>query len=189
MRLTLATHNEHKLTEFARLLTGHQLVGLPAGSAAPTEDGDSFAANALIKARAGAAISGIPTVADDSGICVESLGGAPGILSARWAGEECDDAANLQVLIDQTEPGDKLEYICAIAYCDPQSGTEQVVEGSCLGTRASEPRGSGGFGYDPAFEPVSAPGHTMAELSGEEKDRISHRGNAVRRLSLLLGDR
>ncbi len=189
MRLMLATHNEHKLSEFARLLPGHELVGLPAGSEAPVEDGDSFAANALIKARAGAAISDLPTVADDSGICVERLAGAPGIFSARWAGEQCDDAANLKKLIDQTEPGDRLEYICAIAYCDPQSGTEQVVEGSCLGIRAAEPRGSGGFGYDPAFEPVGAPGQTMAELSGAEKDRISHRGNAVRELSELLGDR
>lgn len=189
MRLTLATHNEHKLSEFARLLPGYELVGLPAGSAAPLEDGDSFAANALIKARAGAAISGGPTVADDSGICVESLGGAPGIRSARWAGEQCDDAANLEKLIAQTEPGDRLEYICAIAYCDPQSGAEQVVEGSCLGVRAAQPRGSGGFGYDPAFEPTAEPGRTMAELSGEAKDRISHRGKAVRELSLILGAR
>ena len=189
MRLTLATHNEHKLSEFARLLPGYEIVGLPAGSEAPTEDGDSFAANALLKARAGAAISGSPAVADDSGICVESLAGAPGILSARWAGEPCDDAANLKKLIDQTEPGDRLEYICAIAYCDPQGGVERVVEGSCLGTRAAEPRGSGGFGYDPAFEPLQSPGRTMAELSGDEKDQISHRGNAVRELSLLLGDR
>ena len=166
MRLTLATHNEHKLSEFARLLPGYEIVGLPAGSEAPTEDGDSFAANALIKARAGAALSG-----------------------SRWAGEPCDDAANLKKLIDQTEPGDRLEYICAIAYCDPQGGVERVVEGSCLGTRAAEPRGSGGFGYDPAFEPLQSPGRTMAELSGDEKDQISHRGNAVRELSLLLGDR
>ncbi len=182
MRLTLATHNEHKLNEFARLLPGYDLVALPPGSVAPVEDGDSFAANALIKARAGAAISGSATVADDSGICVQSLGGAPGILSARWAGEGCDDAANLQLLIDKTEPGERLEYVCAIAYCDPRSGTETTVEGRCLGIRAAEPRGSEGFGYDPAFEPLQAPGRTMAELSGEEKDRISHRGDAAREL-------
>ena len=186
MRLTVATHNEHNLVEFARLLPEYELVSLPQGSEAPAEDGDSFAANALIKARAGAAISGGPTVADDSGICVESLGGAPGILSARWAGEHADDAANLQLLIDRTEPGDRLEYVCAIAYCDPLSGTEEIVEASCLGRRAAEPRGERGFGYDPAFEPLEAPGRTMAELEGDEKDRISHRGGAARGLDAWL---
>jgi len=186
MRLTVATHNEHKLVEFARLLPDYELVALPPGSEAPDEDGDSFAANALIKARAGAEASGGPTIADDSGICAQSLGGAPGILSARWAGEQCDDGANLQMLIDRTEPGDRLEYICAIAYCDPQSGTEELVEASCLGRRAAEPRGERGFGYDPAFEPLDAPGRTMAELEGDEKDRISHRGGAARALDSWL---
>jgi len=186
MRLTVATHNEHKLSEFARLLPGYELVALPAGSEAPDEDGDSFAANALIKARAGAELSGAPTIADDSGICVESLGGEPGIRSARWAGEHSDDAANLQLLIEKTEPGDRLEYVCAIAYCDPQSGAEETLEGRCLGLRAAQPRGSGGFGYDPAFEPLEAPGQTMAELSGDQKDQISHRGNAARALDAWL---
>jgi XTP/dITP diphosphohydrolase len=91
------------------------------------------------------------------------------------------------MLIDKTEPGDRLEYVCAIAYCDPRNNVETTVEGRCHGIRAAEPRGSGGFGYDPVFEPIGAPGRTMAELNGDEKDRISHRGNAVRELSLLLG--
>jgi len=186
MRLTVATHNEHKLVEFARLFPDYELVSLPQGSEAPAEDGDSFAANALIKARAGAVVSGGPTVADDSGICVEALGGAPGILSARWAGEQCDDGANLQLLIDRTEPGDRLEYICVIAYCDPLSGIEEIFEASCLGQRAAEPRGERGFGYDPAFEPLEAPGRTMAELQADEKDRISHRGGAARALDSWL---
>lgn len=189
MRLTVATHNSHKLAEFARLLPGYELVPLPQGSQAPLEDGASFTENALIKARAGAAISKGPTVADDSGISVATLGGAPGIRSARWAGEEADDSANLQLLIDSTEPGDSLKYICVIAYCDPQSGSEEVFEESCQGTRAALPRGSQGFGYDPAFEPAEFPDRTMAELSGEEKDQISHRGKAARALALWLGAR
>ncbi len=189
MRITLATHNEHKLSEFARLMPDYELVALPDRCDAPAEDGDSFAANALIKARAGASISAGPTIADDSGICVESLAGAPGIMSARWAGEQCDDAANLRMLIDRTQPGDRLEYVCAIAYCDPQSGAEKVVEASCVGRRAAAPRGSGGFGYDPAFEPLELPGRTIAELSSAEKDRISHRGNAVRALDDWLRGR
>jgi XTP/dITP diphosphohydrolase len=189
MRLTVATHNEHKLAEFARLMPHYELVALPQGSAAPVEDGESFAANALIKARAGAAIGDGPAIADDSGICVERLGGAPGIRSARWAGEQCDDAANLQMLIDKTEPGDNVKYVCAIAFCDPRSGTEKVFEATCRGTRAASPRGSDGFGYDPAVEPTAMPGRTMAELSGEEKDQISHRGKAIRALDLWLGER
>ncbi len=189
MRLTVATHNEHKLREFERLMPGYELELLPAGSEAPIEDGTSFAANAALKARAGAALSDSPTIADDSGICVESLGGAPGILSARWAGEPCDDAANLQMLIDQTVPGERLQYHCAIAFYDPQSGVEEIVEGICSGIRAGEPRGSEGFGYDPAFEPLDTPGRTMAELSGEEKDRISHRGAAVEALDIWLRGR
>ena len=189
MRLTVATHNEHKLSEFARLLPGYELVALPAGSEAPAEDGDSFAANALIKARAGAEMTGEPTIADDSGICVESLGGEPGIHSARWAGEQSDDAANLELLIEKTEPGARLEYVCVIAYCDPQSGAEETFEGRCCGLRAAQPSGRGGFGYDPAFEPLDLPGKTMAELSGDQKDQISHRGKAARELDSWLRDR
>uniref|UniRef100_A0A6J5ZNU6 dITP/XTP pyrophosphatase n=1 Tax=freshwater metagenome TaxID=449393 RepID=A0A6J5ZNU6_9ZZZZ len=179
MRLTLATHNSHKLSEFERLLPGCELVALPQGSDPPVEDGSTFAANALIKARAGAATSSAATIADDSGICVAALDGAPGVLSARWAGEGCDDAANLERLIELTEPGDRLEYRCVIAYCDPESGLELTFEGSCEGSRAPEPRGDGGFGYDPAFEPDEFPGRTMAELSAAEKDSISHRGRAA----------
>lgn len=186
MRLTVATHNEHKLAEFARLMPGYELDLLPAGSEAPIEDGDSFEANALIKARAGAQLSGAATIADDSGICVEALGGEPGIHSARWAGEGSDDAANLQLLIERTAAGDRLEYVCVIAYVDPVSGNEHLVEGRCAGIRAAEPRGSDGFGYDPAFEPLDLPGRTMAQLTGPEKDSISHRGNAVRELESWL---
>ncbi len=189
MRLTVATHNSHKLEEFARLLPRFDLQALPPSAFEPVEDGDSFAANALIKARAGAEAAGMPGIADDSGICVEVLSGAPGILSARWAGAERDDRANLDLLIERTAAGDALEYLCVVAYCDPGDGTEITFEGRCSGTRAAQPRGSGGFGYDPAFEPTAAPGRTMAELSPAEKDAISHRGHAVKQLESWLTTR
>lgn len=180
MAVRLATGNPHKVRELSALLAGLQLEGPPEDFEMPVEDGATFADNALIKARSLAAATGKPAMADDSGICVERLGGAPGVRSARWAGEQATDEENLALLLASTEPGDRLEYICVIAWVDPSTGQELTFEGRCAGRRAADPRGSGGFGYDPAFEADDSPGRTMAELGPGEKDRISHRGRAAR---------
>ncbi len=183
MRLLLATRNDHKLREFGRLLPGVQLEPLPEGLPAPVEDGDSYAANALIKARAAASATGRPAIADDSGIEAEALEGAPGIRSARFAGEDATDAENLAKLRAQAPPGSRLRYVCAIAHVEPH-GLEHVFERTTSGTVAPEPRGDRGFGYDPLFVPDDVPGdRTMAELSDTEKDAVSHRGRAARALA------
>jgi XTP/dITP diphosphohydrolase len=183
VRLLLATRNDHKLREFGRLLPGVQLEPLPDHLPAPAEDGDSYAANALIKARAAAVATGRPAIADDSGIEAEALDGAPGIRSARFAGEDATDAENLAKLRAQAPPGSRLRYVCAIAHVDPH-GLEHVFERTTSGTVAPEPRGDRGFGYDPLFVPDDAAGdRTMAELSDAEKDAISHRGRAARALA------
>ena len=187
--MRLATGNPHKLREYSALLEGLELGGLPDAFEMPPEDGDSFAENALIKARALALATGEQSIADDSGICVERLGGKPGIRSARWAGENATDEENLELLLESTEPGDRLEYVCVIAWVDPASGGEETFEGRCSGVRAAEPRGTGGFGYDPAFEPEEDPERTMAELEPAEKDAISHRGKAARAFSEWLARR
>lgn len=190
MRLVLATRNAHKLRELATLLEGHELAELPDGVELPPEEGETFAQNALAKARAAAAATGIPAIADDSGICVAALGGAPGVRSSRWAGEDATDAENLEKLLQRAPDGARLEYVCAIAFVDPRDGTEQLVEGHCMGTMTSEPRGEGGFGYDPAFVPDDDhSGRTMAELDRHEKDAISHRGRAARALRDWLATR
>ena len=182
MRLVLATRNEHKLRELGRMLDGVALEPLPEGVTLPPEDGDTFAANALGKARAAAAALGRPAIADDSGIEAEALGGAPGIRSARYAGPAATDAENLAKLRAEAPPGSGLRYVCVMAYAEP-GGEERTFEGICGGTLAADARGSGGFGYDPAFLPDDvADGRTMAELSDAEKDAISHRGRAARAL-------
>ncbi len=189
MRLLLATHNEHKRREFERLLDRSAPVGrwalqaLPATVRLPPEDGRTFAENALGKARAAARSTGRASIADDSGIAAEALGGEPGVRSARYAGEHATDAQNLDKLLAEAPAGGALEYVCAIAYVDPASGVERVFEGRCSGRLAAEPRGERGFGYDPAFLPDDGPqGLTMAQLSPEQKDAISHRGRAARAL-------
>ncbi|HWD10889.1 MAG TPA: non-canonical purine NTP pyrophosphatase [Solirubrobacteraceae bacterium] len=185
MRLLLATHNAHKRREFERLLTGPawQIDSLPAAVELPPEDGETFALNALGKARAAAAATGRSSFADDSGIAAAALGGAPGVRSARYAGERASDAENLEKLLREAPAGSALEYVCAIAYVDPSAGLERMFEGRCAGRMAREPRGTGGFGYDPAFVPDDGPsGLTMAELSDAQKDAISHRGRAARAL-------
>jgi XTP/dITP diphosphohydrolase len=190
MRLVLATRNPHKLREFALLLDGHAVEPLPDAVELPPEDGDTFAANALGKARAAAAATGLPAFADDSGICVPALGGAPGIRSARWAGEDATDADNLEKLLAEAPDGADLEYVCVIAFTDPASGEEATFEGRCTGTLTREPRGEGGFGYDPAFVPDDDhTGRTMAELTAAEKDAISHRGRAARDFAAWLARR
>ena len=182
MRLVLATRNEHKLRELGRMLGGVALEPLPESVTLPPEDGDTFAANALGKARAAAAALGRAAIADDSGIEAEALGGAPGIRSARYAGPAASDAENLARLRAEAPAGSRLRYVCVMAYASPD-GDVRTFEGTCTGTLAAEARGSGGFGYDPAFLPDDMPdGRTMAELSDAEKDAISHRGRAARAL-------
>jgi XTP/dITP diphosphohydrolase len=190
MRLVLATRNAHKLREFRRLLGGVELEPLPAEVQLPPEDGDSFEANALPKARAAAAATGRTSIADDSGIEAAALGGAPGVRSARYAGEHASDEQNLRKLLAEAPAGSELAYVCALAYVDPASGEERVFYGRCTGRLAAAPRGERGFGYDPAFIPDDhAGGRTMAELSDERKDEISHRGRAARALIEWLAER
>jgi XTP/dITP diphosphohydrolase len=188
VRLVLATRNPGKQREFARLLTPHEVIALPDGVELPPETGDTFAANALPKARAAAAGTGRPAIADDSGIEAEALGGRPGVHSARFAGEHATDEENLAKLIAEAPAGSGLTYVCVLAYVDPATGEEHLFEGRCNGRVAPAPRGDGGFGYDPAFLPDDEPtGRTMAELSDAEKDAISHRGRAARALLAWLG--
>lgn len=181
--LVLSTRNPHKIREMERLVAGTalSLVPLPPDVALPPEDGLTFSENALGKARAAAQASGRPSIADDSGIEAAALGGAPGVRSARFAGPDATDEQNLNKLRGAVPVASGLRYVCALAYVDPASGDEQVFCGYCLGVLAERCRGSRGFGYDPVFIPQAyADGRTMAELSDEEKDAISHRGEAVR---------
>jgi XTP/dITP diphosphohydrolase len=188
MTLVLATRNPHKVREFAALLEGLEVVPLPEDVTLPPETGDTFAENALGKARAAAAATGSPAIADDSGIEAAALGGAPGVRSARFAGEGATDEDNLARLLREAPAGSALAYVCVIAFVDRDG--ERLFEGRCTGTLAAEPRGTSGFGYDPAFLPDDVPdGRTMAELAPDEKDAISHRGRAARRLLAWLGDR
>lgn len=187
MKLVLASHNEHKRREFERLLVDHQIERLPESVGLPPEDGLTFQENALAKARAAAQALGQAAIADDSGIEAAALGGAPGVRSARYAGENATDEQNLAKLIAQAPAGSGLEYVCALAYVDPARGLERIFEGRCPGRMATEPRGSGGFGYDPVFLALDGPhGLTMAELSDAQKDAISHRGRAARALAQWL---
>jgi XTP/dITP diphosphohydrolase len=189
VKLLLATHNEHKRREFARLLPDDAggerwtLQSLPEAVELPPEDGETFAENALGKARAAAVGTGRTSIADDSGIEAAALGGAPGVRSARFAGEDATDGQNLDKLLAEAPAGSALEYVCAIAYVDPAHSVERIFEGRCAGRLAQEPRGGRGFGYDPAFLPDDGPdGLTMAQLDDEQKDAISHRGRAARAL-------
>jgi len=189
--LVLGTRNPHKVREMVRLLepAGIAVVPLPEGIELPPETGETFADNALPKARATAAATGRAAIADDSGIEAHALGGAPGVRSARYAGENATDEENLAKLLSQAPAGSGVRYVCALALVDPATGEEQVFLGECRGRLAEAPRGTRGFGYDPAFIPLDGPddGRTMAELSDAEKDAISHRGHAVRELIRWLG--
>jgi XTP/dITP diphosphohydrolase len=181
--LTLATGNRHKLAEMEELLPTVELKPLPAGFEMPPEDGDSFAANALIKARAAYEATGEVTIADDSGIEAEDLGGAPGIYSARYAGDGAGDEVNLDKLLREVDAagGDRrAAYVCAIALIDG-SGAEHVFQARCEGHLLSERHGSGGFATGPDDQ------RTYAQLSAAEKNAISHRGRAVRKLAAHLG--
>jgi XTP/dITP diphosphohydrolase len=199
MELILATRNAHKLREVSRLLApyGLTVAPLPLGVELPPEDGESFEANALTKARAAAAALHGPVIADDSGIESAALQGRPGVRSARFAGEHATDAENLAKLLAQAPAGSGLRYVCALAFVDgaapgtapgAQSSSaadapyvERVFMGDCRGRLAAAPAGTGGFGYDPAFIPDDRPDNlTMAELPEAQKDAVSHRGHAVR---------
>jgi len=188
MRLILASRNEHKLRELGQLIP-FELDPLPDEIELPPETGTTFTDNALGKARAAATATGRPAIADDSGIEAAALNGAPGVWSARFAGDHASDEENLAKLLhDVPRDGDRrVAYVCVLVYVEP-GGREELVHGRCEGTLALEPRGSGGFGYDPAFIPDDYPGdeRTMAELSPDEKDAISHRGRAARELATKL---
>lgn len=190
-RLVLATRNTHKVTELRAILAGTgldvDLVGADAYPDVPDvkETGVTFAENALLKARTLAEATGLPAVADDSGLCVDVLGGAPGIFSARWAGRHGDDAANLALLLAQLgdidDPHRGAHFACAAALALPD-GTSRVVEGRLTGTLRHTPAGTGGFGYDPILQP-DGDTRTCAELTPQEKNAISHRGKAFRALA------
>jgi XTP/dITP diphosphohydrolase len=192
-RVVLASRNRHKIEEMARILDGAglhvEVVGLDAFGEVPdvAETEATFAGNALLKARAVCAATGVPAVADDSGLCVDALNGMPGILSARWSGGG-GDVANLELVLAQLgdTPDDRLggQFRCAVALVLPD-GREEVVHGEMRGRLVREPRGTNGFGYDPIFVPDGEL-RTSAELSSPEKDAISHRGNALRALTPVL---
>ncbi len=196
MKVLLASRNRKKLAELRRILAPAlpdvEVVGLddvPAYAEVP-ESGATFRDNALIKAREGHKRTGLPTVADDSGLTVDALNGMPGVLSARWAGSHGDDEANLRLVLDQLGdvPDERLDaaFVCAVAYVDDDG--EILTDGTMHGRIVREPRGSNGFGYDPIFVPG---GHdrTSAELSVDEKDAISHRGQSLRALAERLVSR
>lgn len=193
-RLVLATANPAKLAELRRILAvGHVEVDLASlaefpGAPDVPETGGTFAANALLKAHAIAGFTGLPAIADDSGLCVDALNGMPGVLSARWSGRHGDDAANLSLLLAQLSgiPAERrgAHFTCAAALVLP-SGREHVTEGVMRGSLVCEPRGQNGFGYDPIF--VAEGGRcTNGELDSDAKDKISHRGKALRAMAPVI---
>jgi len=186
VKLLVATRNPGKLVELQRMLTAFDVVGLadvPQFPEAP-ETGATFAENALAKARDAAAATGLPSVADDSGLAVDALNGMPGVLSARWSGRHGDDRANLELLLAQVGdvPDERrgAAFVCAAALVVP-GGPETVVHGAWTGRLTRAPRGTNGFGYDPIFVPEGET-RTSAELSAAEKDAASHRARALRAL-------
>jgi XTP/dITP diphosphohydrolase len=201
--VVLATRNAAKLRELARILGAEdsasrdggeqiRLAGLDEFPGAPDvpETGATFEENALLKARAIADYTGLPAVADDSGLCVDALNGMPGVLSARWAGRHGDDKANLELVLAQVAdvPDTRLgaQFVCAAALVVPgPNAREWVVTGQVEGRLIRAPRGSGGFGYDPIFLPDGF-GQTTAEMTAEAKDAISHRGRAFRALTPFI---
>ncbi|MDT0322006.1 RdgB/HAM1 family non-canonical purine NTP pyrophosphatase [Streptomyces millisiae] len=195
-RLVLATRNAHKVTELRAILGAAgvttELVGADAFPEVEDvkETGVTFAENALLKARALVEATGLAAVADDSGLCVDVLGGAPGIFSARWAGRHGDDRANLELLLaqlaDVPDEHRGAHFACAAALVLPD-GTERVTEGRLSGTLRRAPAGDGGFGYDPILQPAGE-SRTCGELSPAEKNAISHRGRAFRALAAELAE-
>ncbi|MFB4350417.1 RdgB/HAM1 family non-canonical purine NTP pyrophosphatase [Microbacterium sp. CR_7] len=194
MRVVLATHNRHKVAEFQQIvsLTRPDLEIVAYDGPEPVEDGVTFAENALIKARAASAHTGLAALADDSGICVDVLGGSPGVFSAYWAGQKKDAAANLELLLDQlhdiADPHRSAHFTSTIALVIP-GGAEHVVEGIWPGRLAHVASGADGFGYDPIFIPDGQPAgeeRSVGEFSAEEKQSQSHRARAFAELVPLL---
>jgi XTP/dITP diphosphohydrolase len=193
-RLVLATANQHKLAELTRILEAGrvevELAGLGEFAGAPevAETGATFDENALLKARAIAEFTGLPAVADDSGLCVDALNGMPGVLSARWSGRHGDDEANLRLVLAQLSdvPDERrgAHFACSAALVLP-SGKEHVSEAAVYGRLIRQPRGTNGFGYDPIFVPDGSQ-LTTAEMSPAAKDAISHRGKALRALAPVI---
>ena len=189
-QVLLATKNLGKVAELQRILAPFGLELQGASYEPGPETGATFAENALAKAREGVLQTGLPSVADDSGLTVDALNGMPGILSARWAGRHGDDTANLELVLGQLAdvPDDRrgAAFVCAAAFALPD-GRSEVVLGELRGVLVRSPRGTNGFGYDPIFVPTGYD-VTSAELPPEEKDAISHRGQAFRALAPLLAD-
>ncbi|WP_293770383.1 RdgB/HAM1 family non-canonical purine NTP pyrophosphatase [uncultured Corynebacterium sp.] len=195
VKLLVASNNKKKLAELERILADAGIEGIEVLSLAdapsydePVEDGRTFADNALIKARAGVAHTGLATLADDSGIAVDELNGMPGVLSARWSGRHGDDAANNELLLGQmshvpdSRRGAAFVSVCALVTPD---GQEHVVEGRWPGHLLRAPQGANGFGYDPLFQPEGEE-RSSAEMSPEEKNAVSHRGRALAQLTEVL---
>ena len=191
MKIIIATHNKHKLNEMSRILSpmGYEVVtdtdiGIELSDV--EENGETFLDNARIKAESGCKESGLPCIADDSGLCVDALGGAPGVFSARYSGVHGDDDGNNRKLLKELEgvPTEKrtAHFACAICVSFPD-GSEVTATGKCEGFIGYEKKGSNGFGYDPLF---MVGDRSLAEMSAEEKDAISHRGNALKELQKIL---
>lgn len=203
VQVFLASRNPKKLLEMRRILEQHlpgvEVLGLDDVAAydEPIEDQATFVGNAALKARAGLAATGLPSIADDSGLCVDALNGMPGVLSARWSGPPKDDDRNNTLLLDQVHdvPDERrgAHFACAVVFCAPPTsrhpeGAERIVEGRMDGRVIRETRGSGGFGYDVLFEAVEFPGRTTAELEPADKDSVSHRGRALREIAPQIAD-
>ncbi|MDL5350578.1 RdgB/HAM1 family non-canonical purine NTP pyrophosphatase [Microbacterium sp. zg-YB36] len=195
-RVVLATHNPHKVEEFQSIVraTRPDIEVIGYDGPEPIEDGVTFAENALIKARAAAAHTGLPALADDSGLCVDVLGGAPGVFSAYWAGHAKDATANLELLLDQlsdiADPHRTARFMSTIALVIP-GGPSHVVEGAWPGRLATAASGAGGFGYDPIFIPDDQPEgaeRTVGDWEPGEKNAASHRARAFAALTPLLAD-
>ena len=197
MKVFLASRNRKKIEEMERILREHlpdvEVLGIDdvEGYDEPVEDQATFEGNALLKARAGYAATGLPSLADDSGLCVDALNGMPGVLSARWSGPPKDDDRNTRLLLDQLAdvPDERrtAHFMCAVAFVHGESHADQVcASGTMPGRVVRAPRGTGGFGYDSVFEADDRPGLTTAELAREDKDAISHRGWALRRIAPIV---
>ena len=194
MKVFLASRNAKKIEEMERILREHlpgvEVLGLDDVEPydEPVEDQPTFEGNALVKARAGLSATGLPSLADDSGLCVDALNGMPGVLSARWSGQPRSDHRNNELLLDQLAdvPDERrtAHFQCAVAFCHPTC--EQLTSGVMPGRVIRETRGTGGFGYDVLFAADDRPGRTTAELPREDKDAISHRGWALRRIAPIV---
>lgn len=199
MKIFLASGNTKKILEMQRILAEHvpgiEVLGIAdvEGYVEPVEDQPTFEGNALLKARAGVAATGLPSVADDSGLCVDALNGMPGVLSARWSGRHGDDPANTALLLGQLSDVPDVRrgaaFVCALALAVPD-GRVEVVRGEWRGRIGRQVRGTNGFGYDPVFIPAESDqagdDRTSAELSPAEKDALSHRGRAIRLMLPVL---